>query len=75
MSQPETVYPDGASLPSVSGALSFIVPQQTKPVFHSSELTGGEPKVFFEMEERVVAVTDMRPIADKLSIDEQGFEL
>ena len=75
MSQPETVYPDGASLPSVSGALSFILPQETKPVFHSSALTGGEPKVFFEMEERVVAVADMRPIADKLSIDEQGFEL
>ena len=75
MSQPETVYPDGASLPRVSGALSFILPQETKPVFHSSALTGGEPKVFFEMEERVVAVADMRPIADKLSIDEQGFEL
>ena len=75
MSQPETVYPDGASLPSVSGALTFILPQETKPVFHSSALTRGEPKVFFEMEERVVAVADMRPIADKLSIDEQGFEL
>ena len=75
MSQPENVYPDGASLPSVSGALTFILPQETKPVFHSSALTGGEPKVFFEMEERVVAVADMRPIADKLSIDEQGFEL
>ena len=75
MSQPETVYPDGASLPRVSGALSFILPQETKPVFHSSALTGGEPKVFFEMEERVVAVADMRPIADTLSIDEQGFEL
>ena len=75
MIRPETVSPDGVSLPSVSGALSFIVPQETKPIFHSSALTGGDPKVFFEMEERVVAVADMRPIADKLSIDEQGFEL
>ena len=75
MIRPETVSPDGVSLLSVSGALSFIVPQETKPIFHSSALTGGDPKVFFEMEERVVAVADMRPIADKLSIDEQGFEL
>lgn len=75
MNQLEPVSPEEASLPSVSGALSFIKPQDTKPIFHSSALTGGDPKIFFELEERDVAVADMRPIAGELSIDKQGFEL
>ncbi len=62
-------------LPSVEGALSFIVPQDTKPVFHSTALTGGEAKVFFELEDVSVPVADMRPIAENLSVDTQGFEL
>ena len=62
-------------LPSVEGALSFIVPQDTKPVFHSTALTGGEAKIFFELEDVSVPVADMRPIAEKLSVDTQGFEL
>ena len=62
-------------LPSVEGALSFIVPQDTKPVFHSAALTGGEAKIFFELEDVSVPVADMRPIAENLSVDTQGFEL
>ncbi|MGB0553747.1 MAG: CmcJ/NvfI family oxidoreductase [Alphaproteobacteria bacterium] len=62
-------------LPSVEGALSFIVPQDTKPVFHSTALTGGEAKIFFELEDVSVSVADMRPIAENLSVDTQGFEL
>ena len=66
--------------PSNSGAevrapLTFIVPQDTKPCFHSSALTGGLPKVFFETEERMVTIRDMRPLADGLSLDRHGFEL
>lgn len=64
-----------ASLPSVDGALSFIKPQDTKPVFHSTALTGGEAKLFFELEDHSVAVADMRAVADTLSIDKEGFEL
>ncbi|MCH6590386.1 MAG: methyltransferase [Proteobacteria bacterium] len=59
----------------VRGALSFIRPQNTKPVFHSAALTGGVPKVFFEFEEHTVPIGDMREIADTLSIDREGFEL
>jgi hypothetical protein len=59
----------------VRAPLTFIVPQDTKPYFHSSALTGGLPKVFFETEERVVTIQDMRPLADGLSLDRQGFEL
>jgi hypothetical protein len=65
----------GEPLPSVEGALSFIVPQDTKPVFHSTALTGGEAKIFFELEDVSVPVSDMRPIAANLSVDTQGFEL
>ena len=66
--------------PSNSGAevrapLTFIVPQDSKPYFHSSALTGGLPKVFFETEERMVTIRDMRPLADGLSLDRHGFEL
>ena len=62
-------------LPSVEGALSFIVPQDTKPVFHSTALTGGEAKIFFELEDVPVPIIDMRPIAETLSVDAEGFEL
>ncbi len=59
----------------VRAPLTFIVPQDSKPYFQSSALTGGQPKVFFETEDRMVAIRDMRPLADGLSLDRQGFEL
>ena len=59
----------------VQAPLTFIVPQDTKPYFHSSALTGGEPKTFFRSEQRTVAIHDMRPLADELSLDRHGFEL
>ena len=63
------------SFADVAGALFFIRPQDIKPVFHSSALTGGVPEIFFEVEEHTVAIGDMRRIADQLSIDREGFEL
>ena len=63
------------SIAAVRSALSFIRLQNTKPVFHSSALTGGVPEVFFEVEEHTVPIGDMREIADTLSIDREGFEL
>ncbi len=59
----------------VRAPLTFIVPQNSKPYFQSSALTGGQPKVFFETEDRTVTIRDMRPLADGLSLDRQGFEL
>ena len=59
----------------VRGALTFIVPQETKPCFESAALTGGEPRVHFETEVRRVDVRDMRRVADMLSLDRQGFLL
>lgn len=75
MSQVNAQSSEPNALPSVNGTLSFIVPQETKPVFHSTALTGGEAKLFFEIEDVEVEVADMRAIKDKLSIDREGFEL
>ena len=59
----------------VCGALTFIVPQETKPYFESAALTGGEPRVHFRTEIRRVEVRDMRQVTDLLSLDRQGFLL
>ncbi len=59
----------------VRAPLTFIVPQDSKPYFQSAALTGDQPKVFFETEDHTVTIRDMRPLADGLSLDRQGFEL
>ena len=68
-----TIVPQ--SFAGVHAPLSFIRPQDTKPSFHSSALTGGEPKLLFDTEERTVPIADMRPFADSLSVDREGFAL
>jgi len=60
---------------AVNAALTFITPQDTKPVFESSAVTGGAPRVFFDTERHTVAIHDMRPLADAFSLDREGFEL
>ncbi len=59
----------------VKAPLNFIRRQDTKPVFHSAALTGGKMKYLFESEPHTVAISDMREIADTLSVDREGFEL
>jgi hypothetical protein len=59
----------------VRAALTFITPSDTKPAFHSSAYTGGAPQVFFDTERHTVAIQDLRPLADALSLDHEGFEL
>lgn len=59
----------------VRAALTFITPSDTKPAFHSAALTGGVPKVLFDTERHAVAIHDMRPLADAVSLDREGFEL
>ena len=56
-------------------SLNSIRRQDTKSVFHSSALTGGEAKIFFDPEAHTVPVSDMREIADGLSVDREGFDL
>ncbi len=70
-----TASPPGAATASVRAPLQFIRPQQGKPVLHSSALTGGPPRLLFELEARQVEIADMRPHAGGLSLDREGFEL
>jgi len=60
---------------TMTAPLGFTVPQDEKPVFHSSALTGGAPKIFFQVEEVAVEMQDMRPVAGGLDLDRQGFTL
>ena len=59
----------------VRAPLRFIKPQSTKPKFLSSALTGGEPEFLFASEDHLVTIADMRPFAEDLSLDREGFEL
>jgi hypothetical protein len=76
MSPPHTPAPHpGAATAAgrtITAPLGFTVPQDEKPVFHSSALTGGAPKIFFQVEEIPVEIADMRPIAGSLDLDRQG---
>lgn len=73
--QASTRPAEGDPARDIRASLTFIVPQDAKPSFHSSAVTGGEPKIFFETENHEVTVADMRAIADGLSLDREGFEL
>lgn len=67
-----------AALPasgSIVASLNFIRRQAEKPVLHSSALTGGAPRFFFETESRPVVIADMRPLARRFTLDRQGFAL
>lgn len=59
----------------VNAPLTFIRRQDTKPVFYSSAMTGGVPKILFDVEAHTVPIADMRDIADTLSVDREGFKL
>ncbi|MDH3638334.1 MAG: methyltransferase, partial [Gammaproteobacteria bacterium] len=65
--------PGGAA--DIRAALTFIVPQDTKPYFESSALTGSEPRVFFKTEQCIVTIHDVRPGAPGFSLDREGVEL
>jgi hypothetical protein len=65
-----------ADTPSIVEAeLCFIVPQAEKPVLQSAAYTGGAPKIFFEIENRAVTITDLRKSPTQPSIEREGFEL
>ena len=63
------------SFTEIRAPLNFIRRQDTKPVFHSAAFTGGEAKIFFDPEAHTVPISDMREIAETLSVDQEGFEL
>ncbi|MDX1434834.1 MAG: CmcJ/NvfI family oxidoreductase [Gammaproteobacteria bacterium] len=67
---------DGAAADNaVRAAITFIVPQKDKPRFESAALTGGEPRIHFGIERHEVTIADMRPVADQLTLEREGFLL
>ncbi len=59
----------------VRAALTFITRSDKKPVFESSALTGGAPRVHFQTEQHIVEIRDLRPLAASFTLDRQGFAL
>ena len=72
---PITAFDKATDPETVEAALCFIVPQAEKPVFQSAAYTGGDPKIFFEVEDRTVKITDFRNSPTQPSIEREGFEL
>ena len=55
--------------------LRFIIPQREKPVFRSAALTGGKEEFFFETEEQMVPIADLRSFTAQINLDKEGFTL
>ncbi|MEO1533705.1 MAG: methyltransferase, partial [Pseudomonadota bacterium] len=54
---------------------TYIVPQAEKPRFLSQAYTGGEAEFLFDVEQRAVPLADMRPEAERFTLDREGFAL
>ena len=56
--------------------LKFIVPQESKPYFESSAITGNIPKIYFNTEKRSINIKDIRSeiATEDFSLDKNGFE-
>lgn len=57
----------------VTAPLTFIIPQDEKPRFHSQALTGGEVEFFFDTDTQPLPITDLRADADDFTLDGAGF--
>ncbi|MEM9568465.1 MAG: CmcJ/NvfI family oxidoreductase [Cyanobacteria bacterium P01_E01_bin.34] len=60
---------------ALTAPLRFITPQVDKPVFRSAAITGGVEEFFFETEKQMVAIANLRPVADRIALDREGFTL
>lgn len=74
----EPAYDDDdvvASSGDVEAELSYILPQDAKPVLLSAAFTGGEPREMFEVDPQVVAIESIRPNPLAYGLDKEGFAL
>jgi hypothetical protein len=62
-------------LPSVNGALSYLVPMAEKPRSYEFELPAGVPRTTASYEQRIVPIRNVRPVAANISLDREGFLL
>lgn len=54
---------------------TYIVPQAEKPRFLSQAYTGGDAEFLFDVEQHAVPLADMRPEAERFTLDREGFAL
>ncbi|MCP4330867.1 MAG: methyltransferase [Alphaproteobacteria bacterium] len=65
----------GITLPAVSGVLNYLADADQKPVFYPSVAGAGETRFGGEYAAHAVPIHDGRPVADRFSLDAQGFQL
>lgn len=66
---------DTERLPQVTAQLSYIVPTADKPHSYMYEPPPGVPKISASYEKHSTVIRSMRPIAGRISLDAEGFEL
>ena len=63
------------SLPYVEAELNYLAPMSERPRYYAFEPKAGEPRSNLEPEPHQVRIHTLRPIADELGLDVQGFAL
>ncbi len=74
MSNQNTAFQD-INQSVLTASLRFIIPQVEKPVFQSAAIAGGQEEFFFETEEQMVPITDLRSVTEQMTLDREGFTL
>jgi hypothetical protein len=64
-----------SSLPQVSGEVVYLAKTLEKPHTYTYDPPDGEAKTNIVNDPHTVPIFDMRPMADSLTLDEQGFAL
>ena len=62
-------------LPYVEAELNYLAPMSERPRYYAYEPQPGEPRSNLEPEPHQVRIHTLRPIADELGLDVQGFAL
>jgi hypothetical protein len=62
-------------LPYVEGVLNYLKPTTDKPRTYAFELPPGAPRVDPVHEPHMVPIRDVRPVAELMSLDREGFAL
>ena len=74
MSNTDTAF-ENKTQGALIAPLRFIIPQVEKPVFRSAAIAGGQEEFFFETEEQMVLITDLRSVTEQMTLDTEGFAL
>src|SRR5262245_11994595 len=64
-----------ARLPYVEGVLNYLKPTADKPRTYAFELPSGGPLANAAYEPHTVRIRDVRPVAEQISLDREGFAL